>query len=74
MTEVCLFTYSGHQGPCRRTACQTCMTAGDQSGMAITTMRTMGMVMLVAAQVDTHADVQIMTPTSEHEKDMQCVF
>jgi hypothetical protein len=50
------------------------MTAGDQSGMAITTMRTMGMVMLVAAQVDTHADVQIMTPTSEHEKDMQCVF
>lgn len=41
------------------------MTAGGQSGMAITTTRTMAVEMLVAAQVDTHADVQIMTLTSE---------
>lgn len=41
------------------------MTAGGQSGMATTTTRTMGTVMLVAAQVDIHAGVQIMTPISE---------
>lgn len=50
---------------CRKTACPTYMTAGGQSGMATTTMRTMGMVMLVAAPVGIHAGVQIMTPTSE---------
>lgn len=41
------------------------MTAGVQSGTAITTMHTMGMVMLVAAQVDIPVGVQIMTQTSE---------
>jgi hypothetical protein len=45
--------------------------------MAITIMHTMVMVTPVAAQVDTHADVQIMTPTSEwHERDKRvtCVL
>jgi hypothetical protein len=50
------------------------MTAGVQSGMAITTMRTMETVMLVAAQVDSHAGVQIMTPTSERDEDVMCVL
>lgn len=50
---------------CRRTACPTYTTAGGRSGMATTTMHTMGMVMLVAAPVGIHAGVQIMTPTSE---------
>jgi hypothetical protein len=48
------------------------MTAGGQSGMAITTMRTMEMATLVAVQVGTHADVQIMTPTSEQFQHDNC--
>jgi len=50
---------------CRRTVCPTYMTAGGQSGMATTTVHTMGMVMVVAAPVGIHAGVRIMTPTSE---------
>lgn len=49
----------------RRTVCPTYMTAGGQSGMATTTMHTMGTVTLVAAPVGIHVGVQIMTPTSE---------
>lgn len=63
--ETSFFLDRDYQALCRRTVCPTYTTAGGQSGMATTTVHTMGTVTLAAAPVGIHGGVRIMTPTSE---------